>query len=339
MIYILCPKKTVTGGPEALHQLCYYLGKKNIESMIIYIDWISKKENPVSKQYEMYNCKIGMIGDIVDCNTNTIIYPEVYYHFLNAFKNVNKYVWWLSVDNYHSSFDMMKNAGNTNKLKMFLKYILKSNYKTYLFFKESSKYDNTNKLVFAESTKHLTASYYANDFLKKNNIESSLFIEPIGLDYLLDSNVNNVNTREDIVLYNPLKGIEVTSLLIEKCNNIKFVPIKNMNHDQMVDVMTRAKLYIDFGHFPGAERLPKEAVLCNCCIITGTKGASNYFGDVPIDLKFKFSSIEQLDEIVAMINNLLNNYENEVINFKQYKDTVLNLENNFLNQMDSIFNK
>ena len=29
------------------------------------------------------------------------------------------------------------------------------------------------------------------------------------------------------------------------------------------------KLYIDFGGFPGKDRLPREAVMHDCCIITG----------------------------------------------------------------------
>ena len=35
------------------------------------------------------------------------------------------------------------------------------------------------------------------------------------------------------------------------------------------------QVYIDFGHHPGQDRLPREAVQCGCVVITGTRGSGN----------------------------------------------------------------
>jgi len=35
------------------------------------------------------------------------------------------------------------------------------------------------------------------------------------------------------------------------------------------------QVYIDFGHHPGQDRLPREAVQCGCVVITGKRGSGN----------------------------------------------------------------
>ena len=57
-----------------------------------------------------------------------------------------------------------------------------------------------------------------------------------------------------------------------------------MTSKEVQELLSKCKVYIDFGHFPGKDRVPREAAMCNCCIITGKYGASNFteeklFGD------------------------------------------------------------
>ena len=73
--------------------------------------------------------------------------------------------------------------------------------------------------------------------------------------------------------------------------------------------------------------LLQEAVLFGCAIITGKRGASGFHGDVPIPDEYKFGDpVSQIDEIVAKIRYVLDNYENVYSDFDEYRETVLNLE-------------
>ena len=84
--------------------------------------------------------------------------------------------------------------------------------------------------------------------------------------------------------------------------------------------------------------MPKEAVLFGCLIITGRKGASNFYNDVMIDDKYKFNEDkDKIGEIINLIKDMLAHYEKYVPDFKVYKNHVLSLENCFESDINKIF--
>lgn len=92
----------------------------------------------------------------------------------------------------------------------------------------------------------------------------------INLDIL--KHVNNVK-KENLILYNPKKDFPIQKNN-RKNPNFKFVPLVGYSRAELNDLFDKAKIYIDFGNFPGKDRLPREAVIHKCCIITGKNGAS-----------------------------------------------------------------
>ena len=49
-------------------------------------------------------------------------------------------------------------------------------------------------------------------------------------------------------------------LLIKK-NDFNFVPLINLNNDEIINTLSKSKIYIDIGSHPGKDRLPREAAL------------------------------------------------------------------------------
>jgi hypothetical protein len=49
-------------------------------------------------------------------------------------------------------------------------------------------------------------------------------------------------------------------------------------------------LYIDFGHHPGRDRMPREAAMHGCCLITGILGSAGNAIDLPIPKEYKLNS-------------------------------------------------
>ena len=93
--------------------------------------------------------------------------------------------------------------------------------------------------------------------------------------------------REPQVAYNPKKGKAVTAALIAAHPEIRFVPIANLTPAGVVDLLRRSALYIDFGHHPGKDRLPREAAMAGCCVVTGRRGSAANPVDIPIPQKYK----------------------------------------------------
>lgn len=335
-IYVICPYGLVTGGPDALHQIVYYLNKLNLNAFIVYSD-IKNYKYKIPDEYKVYIDKYLLLKDIEDDSNSIIIVPETENNLLNRFSKLKKYIWWLSVDNDINS------SGFYNKLLKVLKKIrlknLKKIYKlnTLRIVLQHSKFDFQDT-----SVEHLCASHYAYDYVfnKVNDSKRVHYcIEPISKTFLELSNYTTEN-KENIILYNPKKNNKFTQKIIKAINddNLKFIPLQGYSQSELIELYQKAKLYIDFGYFPGAERIPKEAVINGCCVITGKYGASNYYEDVPIKAEYKIDAIDSnIDNIKSIIYKILNTYLDIVNDFSEYREVVLNLENNFINQLKDIF--
>ncbi|MEP6928935.1 MAG: hypothetical protein ABI850_02945, partial [Flavobacterium sp.] len=70
-IYIICPPKKATGGPEALHQLGYILNSLGYNAKMLYTKY---KKDPVHPFYKNYN--VPYVRRIKDSEDNVIIIPE-----------------------------------------------------------------------------------------------------------------------------------------------------------------------------------------------------------------------------------------------------------------------
>lgn len=312
-IYILCPANVVTGGPELLHQLHFQLNNLGYNSIIKYI---GQKEGiiPVDKRYEIYNPKYE--DYIEDCKENYIIVPEIYINELKKYKHINKIIWWLSVDNYFKSKDRIK-----NKIKT-LNGLLDFNYK---------KADIT----------HLAQSQYAIEFLKDEGIESKkiYYLSDYLNDKFIEKSKNNLNKeKKNYALYNPKKGFKFTNLIMERGKDINWVPLENLTVDEMSDLMQISKVYIDFGNHPGKDRIPREAAISGCCVITGMKGSAKYKEDVDILDEFKFEDNEKsIDEILKKIRLIFDKYNNENIKFKHYRNKIKNEKQKFEDDVKLVF--
>ena len=87
--------------------------------------------------------------------------------------------------------------------------------------------------------------------------------------------------------------------------DLGFVPRQGLNHAAMRAILGCAKLYIDFGHHPGKDRMPREAARAGCCILTSRSGSAQYQADMPIPDDYKFDACEkQIPAIGEMIKSI-----------------------------------
>mgnify|MGYP006972501665 FL=1 len=326
-VYVVAPFGHCTGGVELAHQLVDYLRNKQVEAYIVYAEKGEKsisKDQTITANYSKYNLKSTSI--IEDSPENILVLPEIYFEFILKYKNIKIACWWMSVDFRYT---------RTTFREMFR---FKKNFRSKLGLEGYCReFKNDNALLKKENRRilHLYQSHYAQYHLYSNGFSHLL---PLS-DYINLDLVGDVScAKRNVVLYNPAKGYEFTKKIIVALPDVKFVPLKGLNREQLRELLETSKLYIDFGHFPGKDRLPREAVSNGCCIMTGKLGASYFYEDVPVGDIYKFDVCENsIPSIVAEIKYILDNYESCKFDFDFYRNRVRKEQEIFYQEIEEIF--
>ena len=141
-------------------------------------------------------------------------------------------------------------------------------------------------------------------------------------------------------MYNPKKGIEYTKKLILYATHIKWVPLENLSREQMSEVLQSAKVYIDFGNHPGKDRIPREAAISGCCVITGKRGSAGFYEDVPIPNELKFNEEKKKKKnICDRITDVFDNYGYYYGILSNYRTIIKNEEAKFDRDLKEVFSK
>ena len=331
-IYVLAPYGGMTGGVELCHQLVDYLRKKAQNAFIVYVDTYCRPAllQNVIKYYEKYEVKTSNAID--DDPSNLLVVPEVFFDVVMIYTKIKIACWWMSVDNRYNRATLMQQL-------IFKKGILEKVgcIKNWLKRGMKSVCKNDNDILKKNDDRliHLYQSTYAQHHLYNQNFSVVL---PLSDFINTELAGNPQNEKNNIVLYNPAKGLKFTKKIISRLPNVKFIPLKGLTRIQLKELLETSKLYIDFGNFPGKDRLPREAVLNGCCIITGREGASYFYEDVPIRAFYKFDVKESnLAVITQRILYVLNHYEQCVKDFDEYKLRVSREQNLFYDEIERIF--
>lgn len=323
-IYIVSSSKILSGGTESLHQLASELKKLGYD---VYMYYKNPHINEMVAKFKKYDVKVAKKID--DDKKNTIIVPETFTGFLGKFHNVKKVIWWLSLD-FHFLSTPDKRAIKflkKRKLPIIFRKIVELGM---LLFSYSSldDYKLINLSLNGNKCYHLYNCEYVKNYLVEKGIDRSrmsYLCGPIGEPHFFHT--DNLTKEDNKILYNPAKGYEFTTNLIsyvkEQSPEFKFIPLKNMTLEQMIKEQCSAKLYIDFGFFPGPERLPREAVLHKCNVLTSREGAAANNIDVPILSEYKFNmSNETIQIIYEKIWFCMKHYESIVDDFDEYRKKV-----------------
>lgn len=332
-IYVICPANFRTGGVELLHQLIYTISNYRNNVFCVY-DGLENHDYAVLDEYKQYVVEYKLISEVLDSDENLLIVPEITLYALDKFQYIDKAIYWESVDNFffhNFSFASLKYYKKSfsfyERLKEYA-HIVK-NLKHYSFLKPNNLYKKNIKYNFCQS-----------DYAFQKCIEWKLQNVYMLTDYLNDSFfIHKDYPKRDIVIYNPAKGYKITKKIITTSKNIEFIPLRNMTRDEIRKIMNEAKVYIDFGNHPGKDRMPREAAISGCCIITGIEGsASRLYSDVCIPDNYKFDRpVLQRKQIIYLINKIFNDYDAINNQFIDYRNIIKNEHKQFEQEVKEIF--
>lgn len=324
-VYIMCIYQK-TGGPESLHQLAASLRRQGVDAYICYFT----KETECL--YEKYSNYVKIANEPEDSNENIIIVPEIHIDVLKKYNYLKKVVCWLSWDFYEIytlsyQSERWARKGIMPRVRKVLKPF-------YILLKKllNMRYNPEPKELYNNEILHLyNCEYVLNKLLEKGitvKDRTIYYCGPIDESYIFVDKNAIISSKENIIAYNPKKANHVfIDRVIEAVNKIdssvKFVRIENMTLEKVRENLCKAKVYMDFGCFPGPERIPREAVSLYCNLITSTLGAAENDIDVPIPKQFKFNTeCEQFDMIAQTIIMLMKSYKENISQYDTYRKKV-----------------
>lgn len=300
-IQVVAPAGLRSGGPESLHNLVFQLQLLGVHSEIVYFPY--NQQITVTPGYENYT---NSSHDIDDSQSTLVIIPETLCMLGFSFKNATTAIWWLSVDHFTQT-----------------KYYSYRDYLRYLrlVIRRHRPFGGVNSL---DKFLHFSKSYYDEEFLTKHSIKFKRLSGPISSNYI--NNTDNTQSRMDVILFNPKKGVEVTHRLRASFPEYQFISLENMNTQELINAYATAKIYVDFGNHPGKERMPREAVTMGCCVITGILGSANNPFDIPIPAEYKINPSREdfLSVFQLCVGKIFTNYKIARLDFEKFKNEVLN---------------
>ena len=320
-VLVTCPGNVLTAGPEALHQLAADLNRLGQTASIVYFPFDKKFETP--DPYKKYGAPVGIYKDN---NGDLIIFPEIVTSYALKIKNASAAIWWLSVNNYTCN-----RYGNPLRDK-------------FRYFKNFLR--GLRPLGGVSALRHLShfvQSYYALDFLKSHQISGIPLSDPIPV-YTNSSYLKNLpqllklRVRENVILYNPKKGQKTLAALKKSYPKWKFLPLEGFNREQLAEKFLSSKIYVDFGHHPGKDRLPREAAIHGCCIITGLLGSAenDYDVNIPRDQKLDQNSKSFILDFGEKVQDIFDNFERCANKFSKYRETISQEQIAFDQQLKAI---
>lgn len=183
---------------------------------------------------------------------------------------------------------------------------------------------------------NLVQCQYAYDYLKSYNIENVFMISDYVNDKYFESRTQK--ERKPQILYNPKKGKVFTQKIVHLNQDLTFIPIENMNIDQVIDLMDESMIYIDFGEHPGKDRIPREAAMRDLIVITGRDGAAVNDVDVSIPKKYKIDrNMSQLGKVKELLHDCIKNYNAIINDFNSYQTTIKNEKTVFRSNVKKAF--
>ena len=319
-IYIIAPRDLFTGGPLSLHQLGSALQNLNYDVRMFYV---GNETNPLHPELKKFNLPIT--EDLEDSEENIWIFPETLFLYMKMPMKSRIIIWWMSVD-FHFY-----------RLHDRLFYFLQDQ----AFEKYPSPMLNLFRLYEYD---HLYQGEYARRVLTLNQVPPEKILHELR-GYLAKAFYDNeskikLDSKKDQIVYNPKKGFEFTQKIIESAPDLTFIPIQNMTPDQVQNLLSRSKVYIDFGNHPGRERIPREATMSHCVVITGRRGSANNPIDVPIDNDFKFEDDpKNIPRIISKIRYVFENFQTEHDRQNSYREVILHERDKFFHDVANIFQR
>jgi hypothetical protein len=318
-ILVVCPAGAVTGGPEALHQLTGHMNTLDLPAYMCYLPFSQSAIAPAA--YTRYKTQSEPYEDVPG---NLIIFPEVYPMLALKVKKAQAALWWLSLENFLER----RHIWSMHDKVRYLKRVIQGR----------RPWGGAKSL---KQIMHFSQTEHSSSYLRSCGIEPIPLIDSINEDFLTDRLLDRIDHKQNTILFNPTKGWKVTERLINAFPQWHFEPLKGLNREQLSEKLYQAKLYIDFGHHPGRDRMPREAAMHGCCLITGKLGSAGNTVDLPIPPQYKLDSNANgfVQQFGLLATDVMGDFSIHFTAFEHYRKWLQDEPRIFKEQIKKIFHQ
>jgi tetratricopeptide (TPR) repeat protein len=258
-VILFCPQ-VVTGGPEAMHQLAYTINALGGNAKIAYYGAISRTSlandqvecsyQPDPNLVEAYAAYQPVVLSRASLKPRTlVIFPEVLAEVARKMTACPRAIWWLSVDNA-----VVSNPKLTDK-------------------------QTAREILDEPQLIHLYQSEYARHFLQHHVGLRNLFplFDFINRDYIEEGESSAREARRHVAIF-PRKGGPLAAQFVASAQGIDFRLLQNMSRAEVRAALRECAIYIDFGHHPGKDRVPREAAASGAVVFLHEGGRCAFRG-------------------------------------------------------------
>lgn len=274
-VSVFYPRGTRTGGPEALHQLVHSLRSLGHDAALVPL---SGTENvPRVAAYGHYDAP--EISRPRTGPRDAVVIPETWVPRDAVLGGAQRVCWWLSVDNSPVFIDQRRREQRLLGEPLAPPTL------------RSRVRGPVRRLLVPVRVRriagavHVAQSAYAQDMVARR------LGEPVGIlsDYVVldtaERAASGGRTASDrpTVSFNPAKGGELVARVQALIDQpVVWLPIVDMTPVEVRAALRRSDVYLDLGHLPGKDRLPREAALSGAVTLVAARGAGANARDFPL---------------------------------------------------------
>jgi hypothetical protein len=325
------PRGQRTGGPEALHQLVDALRALDHEAYLVPTPE-SRRQARVSA-YSPYDAPEA--DCYVDGPGNTLITYETRLHDLEAVHSGRPAVWWLSIDNSHA-YGWQRAWTRRANWHTDVARALKAGWQG----RPERREFHRRRDFLRTDVLHLTQSFYAKDFLS-----ADLGVRPLMVsDYIrLDGYNGGIDPlkRGRTIAFNPARGHSRIAATAAALSEYTWTPIVDMTRSEVLDALGRSAVYVDLGHHPGRDRMPREAALQGAVVVSSQFGAGGYPGDMDIPDRFlvrlSHSSSGHLEQTRQILERIFRHVPSAGAQQSSYRDWIRDAKDTFFTEVADAF--
>jgi len=333
-VFIYFPAGVRSGGPDALHQLCEALMAHGVEAWLVPLRWPAGRDDV--SEYERYGCRIAL--EVPDAPDVAVVFPDVAASYLATVQRARPVVWWLSID-FSETYgpEMARRSGEVSWGGR-----LVHAYRVVVPWHAERRTKSLVALLGRAS--HCAQSEYARRFLgEREGLPVSLLSDYVHLDAQFHyPEEGDGPAREPLsVAYNPAKGARYLSHLRERAPDLVWRPVTGLDRDGVGRLLSTSQVYVDLGHHPGKDRIPREAALAGCVVVVGGRGSAALPEDVPVVDALRVPLTDDVSKTVLQTEQVLRRVlaEPDVWRAGQrgYRDWIRGEEQRFRDEVEQVF--
>jgi hypothetical protein len=273
-----------TGGPEASHQLVATVRELGWDASLFPMrGYEGASPEP---EYAAYECEV--VQSVPDRGRYHVLIPEVWPTAAARFRRHRMSVWWLSVDNspLHVARKWVEasqpiigavteNSAPRSEQELSLRQ------RTRLTGRDVARRGKllvAEKSVLGSRVSHMAQSAYSTAFCTQALRRDSSLVS----DYLRPFDTSaSWRGGDGTVWFNGAKGGALVETLRSLAPDVDFRPIVGMSYAEVLDSLSRGSAYLEVGHLPGRDRLPREAARLGLPVLVLGRGAGQFEQDFP----------------------------------------------------------